>query len=475
MDRQVVPRAPVEAFETRGAGTRCFHTPSIVGSETPESRLWGNRVRKIVPWLVSALLSLLAAEAFGVAVFYFQNGSLVYRNVHRVEEAKVASNDENKLRMHPYFGYTGKYSLNGPVFTNSLGFGQQQHQPQALPFKPGPNDFVVAVFGASVAGNMITPTNQGLTIEAALKELPVLKDKNVVLFGMTLGPQKQPQQVMELAFLFALGQHIDLVLDVSGTVEFASSLANFEAGVHPIFPPVNILGALGRELAPVDAGSLEFYELAFNLSRDRAAVKRYTKLLAESSSGLEFLKNRFAQAYYARGLAKRLGNYEHAVSRGEDWERAKRLFSLDMAIPLTSDQVADQTFQTWLRCLDLMKAIANANGAAFMEVIHPNPYHSKKKLTQPELAVLAVPETDAFRRGSAAGYRLMERQADELTSRGIVYAADLFDNVGETIYTDSVGHFSKLGETMLARHVASQVAARLAERLSQREAKGQVR
>jgi len=421
--------------------------------------------KKIVPWIVSALLCVLAVEALGAAVFFSQNRSLVYRNNVHVEE-RVVADSGNKLRLHPYFGYTGTYSLNGPVYTNNLGFGQAQKQTRNVPFKPEPNDFVVVILGASVAGNMVVPTNHGLTIDAALKELPLFKDKNVIVYCMSLGPQKQPQQLMELAFLIAIGQHIDLVLDVSGPGEFTLSLSNYESAINPIFPPAMILGAIGRELAMVDASSSEFYEMAFYLSHDQAAVKRYTKLVTESSSGLEYLKNKFAQAYYARRLVNALADYERAVAQSGDAEKIKKLLSLDMDMEglANKDQVIDRAFQTWLRCLDLMKLMANANGAAFIEIVHPNLYYSNKKLTESEQAAASIlPEGDYLRRGSSDGYRLMERHADMLKSRGIVSGADLFDNVHETMFTDSTGHFNQLGETLLTRFVASQVAARLAD------------
>jgi hypothetical protein len=417
-------------------------------------------IKVVVPWIISLALCILAVEAFGAAVFLYKNHKLVYFNADIVPAAAVEP-AKYKQRLHPYFGYTGPYSLNTANWlTNSLGFGQQQSR--IVPFKPEPNDFVVFVFGSSVAGNLVAPPQGGEPLASILQKLPQLKNRNVVVYSMAQGPQKQPQQLMELAFLIALGQHIDLVLNVDGTVEFTASLANLESGVDPIFPPVLTLGAIGREIAAPDTSSADYYELAARLSRDRAAIKLYAKRVTESRSGVGFLRDRFLLAFYTHRLTDDLRNYESTVTRKGDWDDIQKLLSLDMAVSATKENVIEKTYQSWLRCSDAMKVMANANGAAYVEIVHPNPYHSKKKFSSSEIAILAsISEKDDFRRGSFQGLELIDQRSSDLKARGIVNATSLFDDNGETIYIDQIGHFSRLGETILGQFIADQVAARL--------------
>lgn len=417
-------------------------------------------VKSIAPWLISLAICALAVEAFGTAAVFYQQGRLIYFNEDVVPESVVEA--KYKQRLHPYFGYTGQYSLNGPVyFTNSLGFSQPQQL--LVPFKPEPNDFVVFVFGSSVAGNAVYPPQNGEPLQSVLQKLPQLKDKNVVVYSMAQGPQKQPQQLMELAFLIALGQHIDMAINILGTVEFSAGVTNFENHIDPIFPPAATLGALGRELAPPDSSVPDYYEIAFYLSRDRAAVKRYSKAVIESGSGLGWFTNRLLLAYYKRSLSADLSNYEGAVIRKGGWDDTKKLLSLDMAVSVPEkSQLIDAIFQSWMRCSDAMRLLATANGAMYLEIVHPNPYHSKKKFTPAETAILAaVSETDDVKRASTQGYALLDKQADALKSRGIVSAVSLFDDISETIYIDSAGHFSGRGETIFGKFVADQVMTKL--------------
>lgn len=423
-----------------------------------------NIFKKAVPWILSAALCVLAAEMFGTAVFLYRNGVLVYLNNQKVSDPEVPAAATYKPRWHPYFGHTGPYSLTSKTVsannTNNLGFVQRfgEGQERLVPFKPEPNDFVVFVFGSSIAAAVVSAPRGSPRLRDNLQKLAQLKGKNVVVYSMTQGPQKQPQQLIELAFLLALGQHIDLVLNVGGTVEFTSGLHNFESGIDPIFPHAGMLRALGQDFAAVDSSSADYYESKLRLFRARAGVQLYSKLVAESSSGLGYLKNRFILGYYSRNFVSDLAYYERTIARKSN---SDDLMSLDMSVSVTKDNVMDAIFENWLRCSDMMKLLANSNGAAFLDIVHPNPYYSKKKLTQSEQATMDLPETYYLPRGAAAGYRLIEQRADMLKSRNIVNALTLFDDVPETVYEDSTGHFNRFGETLFGQFVADQVAARL--------------
>jgi len=417
-------------------------------------------LKKIAPWIVSAALCLLAAEILGAALFYRNTGSLVYFNEPKANLAAVAPS--MKRHFHPYFGYTGPYSFRSSLSkykTNNLGFTQVQGL-QEVPFKPQPNDFVVFVFGGSIASRLVNPEYDGTSLQQAMQRLPQLAGRNVVVYNMAQGPGKQPQQLMELAYLVAAGQHIDLVLNIDGALEFAFGLINFENGVDPIFPPMNIMLAIGDELTPIDDSSPDYYELAYAVTHARAESRRYTLLLENSRSGIAYVKNRLLKAIYDRSLQSKLSAYDQTVAKATG-EGVRRRLGLDMPTNTSSEKVIEDSFEIWLRSSDLMKAMANSVGAAYLNVVHPNPYHSKKVLTEAERKTLNLPESDLMVRGDSAGYALIESHGDLLKSRGIVSGIALFDDIPDTIYADNAGHFGKRGETMLANFVADQAGLRL--------------
>ncbi len=427
-----------------------------------------NILRKLGPWAVSAAICVLAVEILGAAMFYRNTKSLVYFNHPKaadqtaLTEAVTASG--YKRHLHPYFGYTGPYSARGATVTPTNNLGFIQNERREVPFQPEPNDFVVFVFGGSVASRLVNNSTHGRpSLQEALQKLPQLAGKNVVIYNMAQGPGKQPQQLMELAFLIALGQHIDLVLNLDGTLEFVYGVQNFRYSVDPIFPPVDIFLALGNELTPADSASEEYYELAYGVTHARAEIRRYASLLDDSRSGVAYVKNAVGKAVYERGLEKKLDAYNQVVGKAAGWEGVRKLLGLDMSIKTSKEKLIEDIFDIWMRCSDLMKVLANSTGAEYLNIVVPNPHHSKKIFTETEKkAVFNLPESSYLPQGSAAGHAFIESRAEMLKSRGIVSGMTLFDDVTETTYADSTGHLVKLGETMLADFVADQTRLRLA-------------
>ena len=420
-------------------------------------------LKRIGPWIVSAALCLLAVEVLGSVMFYRETKSLVYFN-----QRKAAAEPEPEAswrHLHPYFGYTGPYSVpGGPMVnpTNNLGFIDSQRR--VVPFKPDPKDFVIFVFGGSIATRLVNNSMRGTPLEQALQKLPQLKGRNVVLYNMSQGPAKQPQQLMALAFLIALGQHIDLVLNLDGTLEFVSGISNLESGIDPIFPPAEIMLAIGNELAPPDASSADYYELAYGVSHARAESKRYRLLLDSSTSGIGYVKNRFFKAFYDQSLARKLSVYSQTAGKAAGGQGVRKRLGLDMTITTSRERVVEDIFDTWVRCSDLMKVMATSAGATYLSIVLPSPHGSRKVLTESEKAVLFMPEANHIRQSSSAGHAMIESRGEMLKSRGMILATDIFDKVTDDIYIDSTGHLGKLGETMLADFVADQVGLRLERR-----------
>jgi len=137
------------------------------------------RPKIVLPWVISAALCLLAVELLGAAVSYRDTKSLVYFNVPKPVTTPPVVLENFKRHLHPYFGYTGPYASRDFVETNGLGFLQYQRRP--IPFVPEPNDFVVFVFGGSVAARLATNSQEGTSLQQTLQSLPQLKGKNVVV------------------------------------------------------------------------------------------------------------------------------------------------------------------------------------------------------------------------------------------------------------------------------------------------------
>src|SRR4051812_21618319 len=193
-------------------------------------------------WILRAVALVVACiaavEVAGALFFLWQNGRLIYLNRAAGPSASavaVTSEGNYRQRLHPYFGFAGPYDrAMGPVHTNSAGF--MQREPIVLPFTPAADDVVIAVSGGSVAERLIIADSGSVPLGEVLQAIPAFAGKRIVIISIAQGTAKQPQQLLALSYLLALGQRIDLVINIDGFNEFALGYQNDRAGLHPVLP-----------------------------------------------------------------------------------------------------------------------------------------------------------------------------------------------------------------------------------------------
>jgi hypothetical protein len=414
-----------------------------------------------IKWLAGLggmlVLLVVLTELLGVALCFIQTGRLVYRAPPSVEAALAPPLDFGQ-RLHPYFGFTGPYAgdTNG-LRTNGLGFPQSGNLP--VPYPAAPRDFIVALFGGSVAMHVAVGTHGAAPLGEVLQALPALAGRNVVVIDMAQGSGKQPQQLIELAYLLAAGQHIDCVINLDGFNEFALGYQNFRSGVHPILPSVQIVRPIAMTLT-AGAASADYFEAAARLLSVRKALEADESWRSHARTGAGYFTASIFLAWDRWWLNRSTEKYEDYIFRARDWSDLKAQLGLDLPLPQTD--IFDSIFQIWLRASQQMKALAQANGALYLHVIQPNQYYSKHVFTEHEKTTIGLPADHEYRIGVGGGYRLLEERRALLDSNGIVSAIDLFDSEPNEVYFDPCCHYNGNGMRMFDRFVAEQVAKRIA-------------
>jgi hypothetical protein len=221
-------------------------------------------VAHAIAWAVCIVLALLAGEVYGAASFYRTHGAMIYRSraSEPKQEAKPAA---MARRVHPYLGFDAPYSDEQ---TNILQLTTRQLY--KVPPVHGPNDLIVAVFGGSVASNLVNPPQGGLGLLAALQERPEFSGKNIVIYSMAQGAAKQPQQVMALAMMQTLGRQADVVLNLDGYNEFAIGYQNVSFDTHPIFPSLVFLWQIVNEMQPMGQATEDYHRYAYEATSGSA-------------------------------------------------------------------------------------------------------------------------------------------------------------------------------------------------------------
>jgi len=414
---------------------------------------------------LATLSFFLVVELGGAIYFFLQNRHVVYLNdAAPPAAAPAAAETEYKQRFHPYFGIAGPYSATfqtnvGVRYTNSLGFFQRE--PLTLPVARKDNDFIVGIFGGSVAANLVQTPRGGLSIDEALRNLPALRDRRVVVINMAQGSGKEPQQLIELAYLLALGQSLDLAIVVDGFNELALSLESWQNALDPILPSGLIIGALAQEMLPAGTANADYYEVAYRVSTAKRDLARHEAEAKAARTGTGYLVDRALAALDQMTLRKYLEQYNKAINSSGDLNARRRMLGLDMPVDLGTSDKVHALFELWMRSSRQFRFLAAANGIGVVHIVQPNQYYSQKAFTDNERKIaLSRPADSPYRTAVAGGYPLLEAEPHP----ELISAIKLYDAEGGDIYIDDCCHVNTRGETMLAEFVAARVAEWLAAR-----------
>lgn len=413
---------------------------------------------------VAINLVILAAlfEITSVAAYFFRAGELFYTRSNARIEALIASFETNQpssienslpFQLHPYFGYVS-YSNPPSNGLNSSGF-ESKYQ---YPFKKTRKDqFVIGVFGGSVAYNFMSHEVATHAVEAALKRVPYFQDKEIVFLSFAIGAYKQPQQLLVLSYFLSVGQEFDMVVNIDGFNELALSYLNNKSGLGLSMPAGTRVLALA-DLANKDFRSetlLRTLELlqARNQVKDTLAQQRDCRFA--SCYTLRWIKFRFLLSRYQERAAA-------LSSAKSNTKESSSLVHLDMnSGALPDSQVIEQSADVWAHSSLMMSELLVARNIPYFHVIQPNQYYPTGRQFSAEERHIAIDENRHFKVGVEKGYREILVRAERLKASGVKVfdGTTAFDHVEGTVYADLCCHYNKLGEDVFAKYVFDSIAA----------------
>lgn len=342
--------------------------------------------------------------------------------------------------LHPYMGYVVDYydsRCPGHGFCDDL---MREHDDAPLTSK-GEDDFVVAVFGGSFAYQTVHVSSEGY-IDEALRGLPGLGEKRIVIHTIALGGFKQPQQLMALNWFLSLGAEFDLVINLDGFNEAALPPAeNVSAGTHPFFPRVwhnrvrvtrnvPLLGVYGR----------------IEHAKDTRA--RRAKRLNESIWRYSVLRNLVWKARDVR-MVSRIAEYEAQVRsyRAANTHVRGLVATGPPFVAGSGTAMFEEIAAQWARSSRQMHAVSAAHGIRYFHFLQPNQYHAgSKPLSEQELREAYI-EAHPYRPGVLHTYPLLVRLGTDLVRDGINFVdlSRVFAGNGETMYVDACCHLGPKG------------------------------
>lgn len=369
---------------------------------------------------------------------------------------------------HPYRGWSHRVGQAGepagelfsgaetPWFrannrTNQLGYYSSIDDYRTL----AREDFVVAVFGGSVAKDMALVAGDELAAE--LERLRPELSGRVRVISAALGGYKQPQALFALGELLLLEVPLDVVINLDGVNEVALGNRYATQGFHPLYPNRDLLTAAIRlgQAAP----TWDEIELMASYRRHRREAARWRERLARHPFAAR-------SALVQTGVGLWVGHSEKSAASEETELRQRITHGTDQVANLPSSCPAEdlgclpEIAELWRESSRAMAQLAAGHRVRYLHFLQPNQYvEGSKPLSEAEKASAFDPASD-WCRGVRAGYPLLRAEGQELRADGIAFEdlTAIFKTQEATLYRDTCCHLDLEGNRQLARAVAGQIA-----------------
>ncbi len=415
---------------------------------------------------LTLLLVLVVLELGSCAVVSISAGAVrSYADLARLRESRLDTDPVEIARepkdwrehriarppaLHPFIGYVAN-PVDHPRF-GEPGFSRQSAE-YGFPLnrvdlfrEVDDDEVVIGVFGGSFAASLGAG---GRRLARDLRgDLERFGGKKLTVTSFAIAGHKQPQQLMALNYLLALGVHLDVVINLDGFNEIAlPSTTNVPKGYNAFYPRgwLLMVDDLDQELR-LTAGELTYLR---RRRAERAAFFSRPPLSYSMTAGLAWtildapLTRRIAEAERALLEEERSpsGNYQ---ARGP-----RREYESDAA--MFADLVA-----FWKRASLTMDGVCRRHGVEYYHFLQPNQYFPGSKPLSPEERRIAWNESHPYKPAVEQAYPRLVAAGEELRREGVAFhdLSMVFADSSETVYRDPCCHVNHRGNRVIAREIA---------------------
>ena len=416
-------------------------------------------LRAILGLLGGVFFAAVLLEGFAATAFFFKE-----RRVFPYKQPYAAPiSDPYQTRLvifHPYFGYVNSPSRRDPgQSANNLGFQvnaeryAQNPDFYDYPRARRPGEFLVGIFGGSVAFGFATQAQGDAEMQAAFRSLPLAKSRTPVFLNFGLSGYRQPMQLLVLSYFLSIGQPLDLVLNLDGFNETVNSVMNENAGFESSYPPHHVWRALGEECQAGVPRKTDYLALLSASYHESQSESLRRQAVNRRLATFYFWDQAQAGWHAAKGASLRRDLRDQPVSSATDYFPIPPPFRTKSGVSL-----ADYTAELWASSSRSMDRLARDRGAAYLHVLQPSQWFAPngpyKPLTaNPPFAWVQGPVNDFYPRFLA--------QIGPLRASGVRVLDASCLMKGEPaakIWADDVCHLTPEGNRILARFIVREAA-----------------
>lgn len=413
------------------------------------------RLRKAALLLINVAVFGALVEAGAAATYAVKYHEWFYTS-HRVQRAATAPAElGSKYQLYPYFGFglrPGVRSVTGmesrfPVLANNYGFPSQYDYPFR---KTSENQFIIGIFGGSVASDFALYQND--TAMHALKTIPWLRNREIVVLNFAAGAYKQPQQLLVLNYFLSIGQHFDAVINIDGFNEVALTWVSGNAGLEASMPNAEQMLPLAkwasRDLSPQSVNELaKIYVTRAKLNTASVRAASHT------SAAWQLLNSAYVKLLQREYNAQR-ERFEESALRPSVNENL--IVNLTKRSP---DSVANP-IQIWANSSTQMRELLGANGILYVHVLQPNQYYASRHVFSAPEERIALSSHSPYREAVTRTYPALRAAGRDLAAHGehFIDSVAVFDDEARPVYRDDCCHYSRFGSELFAQSIAAAIA-----------------
>ena len=414
---------------------------------------------------VNLAIAFICLESLSLAFYYINQKQFFYTRtkakekvVEDIERIGIRLDESIVERLHPFFGYV----LKQGAFTNEkLKLKVNKHGFFSLyeyPFiKTNKKQFIIGVFGGSVANNFAVDEYKNQILSKKLQSYPEFADREIVVLNFGNGGYKQPQQLLILNYFLALGQELDLVLNIDGFNEVALSNLNNKAQIELGMPSVQHIQPLTNLASNVSPEVMSaIVQINDNKKQLKAGIDKLQTCQLALCHAVTSLRVKQLVNNYQQAIVK----YDAEVKKSNADTANSGIVYVPKADSVLPDRAAfDKMASMWYESSIGMNQILSSRKIKYFHFIQPNQYYPTKRVFTAKEKEIAINKESPYIEGVKKGYPVLLSKVDDLQKArvNVFSAVNILDNTKETVYKDACCHYNSVGEEVLANYISSSI------------------
>ncbi len=363
------------------------------------------------------------------------------------------------FRLHPYLGFTQKPGFRpspSAIFANHDGFVSSYEYPYQ---RKNANQYLVGIFGGSVAQYLTMDEFELHLLAENLRKLPASKDREIVILNFALGGYKQPQQALALSYFLALGQELDMVINLDGFNEVYHAALNNKHKVDVQMPTSQIeqplLDITENDLSP------EAASLALAVLHDKERLKSLLDEVKGCRLASSYLLRAMQVKHYATAFERDRVEFSRVVLENATQNKQEPIFQLRrIDEPLPDEALFRKATAIWANGSIAMHDLLAPRGIPYFHFVQPNQYYSKHRFDAEErkIALTEFGESE-YADSISKGYPALLARIDQLKHSNVTVfdATGIFDNVDGPVYFDDCCHYNGHGNEVLIQYISQEI------------------